>query len=367
MNRWLPEDFLVAGEPRDRLAAAAMLIGSTLLLGAFALARAGDLSAVLQWSAGRGSRPVAAVPVGDLQVSGAESLAEPAQASGAPQVADPQVTDPQGDALETEPLQGAPDVGSGSDHGARREVRLRPAAAAHRPSERSSNAELVAGFRDDDVRFNAERSAHHLRQRGAAAVPELAQALRSDDVQQRSYALGTLWVLDPAPFPELIDRSFAAVGRRPEGRYPFGVQPASMGVRYLARHAAEVAPWARRFVDDADPMRAFFAAYVLGRAGDLRTVARAAPRLIEHLADNHIQGDALMACHGLAGFGASALPFVEDALPGADAQARPLLEALRAEFSGGRAAAAGFGRGVTRVYRDPLREYDPGRSAIPRF
>jgi hypothetical protein len=114
----------------------------------------------------------------------------------------------------------------------------------------------------------------------------------------------------------------------------------------------------------------FLCAFVLGQAGFDDAVARRI--LVEHLADNHIGGDAIMAAHALYRLGPAALPTVRGAMAFADEQARSLLKIVELDLidpprdpEAMRQRAAMHG--ATRLYHDPAIEFDVGRSRIAHW
>ena len=103
------------------------------------------------------------------------------------------------------------------------------------------------------------------------------------------------------------------------------------------------------------------------QVGDAAAMQR---ELVEHLADNTIGGDAIMAAHALYRMGPGVLPALGAARPYLDAQALQLVDLIEQNL---RAPAPRSARGrarlpaITTVYADPVLSFDIRRSPVPKW
>lgn len=81
-------------------------------------------------------------------------------------------------------------------------------------------------------------------------------------------------------------------------------------------------------LESDDDQQRLLCAYILGRAGISRCVEPVSKILLPHLRDNDISDDAKFSVYALGGFGPELLPYLKDALPGADDQQRDLISLL---------------------------------------
>ena len=179
--------------------------------------------------------------------------------------------------------------------------------------------ELLDDLRDDDERFNAQRSMRRLR--GLLAVedgrPRVAEALTaaldSADMQQRYFAATALMnghrdgrLSDPSERLVAVALDMMCEGRL-DGA-PWGIRelrrcleaPQDKAIRFLTVHADRARGRLLRLLDrTSDEEARFLAAYVLATQGRAEDTDRLAPALVNRLVDNDIDGDAVMAMNGL--------------------------------------------------------------------
>lgn len=192
---------------------------------------------------------------------------------------------------------------------------------------------LAAALHDDAVSGNACGALDALEGIQADDVAAALRALLDDpDHQARQLAahlLRSRWV---AATPALIRVSIEGLAKdgfplAPRGSYT-PVRNASSSLNWLAR---------QRDADDAlldtlstsnDTQQRFCCAFLLAlhRRSDLTD--HIAPVLIPHLQDNHIERDAAWAMRGLFVLGPPVEPWLERALPWADAQGKKLIDQI---------------------------------------
>jgi len=215
-------------------------------------------------------------------------------------------------------------------------VMVSSSARAHHPTEISGEdiAPLVADLADDDVRWNALSALRLLSAFGDDAVPELELALDSPDWQQRQLAAVALRrIEDYLPSSRMLE--VTVEGLRHDGM-PWGradastgtgntmIYNANRGTRYLLDHGRRAESALIEGLRGDDHQQQFLCAYILGCTGRTAALEDAAPILIEHLRDNDIRGDAIMAAIALFQFGDDVLPYIAFALRNADEQQQRL-------------------------------------------
>lgn len=216
---------------------------------------------------------------------------------------------------------------------------------------------LLDDLRDDDVKWNATHAQAVLRAAHESVTPFLERALTSDDVQQRDAAALVLRARGEPATAILAEVSVAHTARQRSSQ----VYSVTQTVRYLCRHTAEAERQLRWGLGSRDSQQRFLCAYILAQGGFDDPAARGI--LVDHLRDNHIAGDALMAVHGLTCLGEAVLPTVYGALERADSQSRKLLLSIERAILGD-AAKERLGRELTTVYWDPARQFDITRSPV---
>ena len=261
---------------------------------------------------------------------------------------------------------------AGSPVGALEDRARGPAAAGAReaPPQRASEAELarwIADLAHDDVRWNANRAYDRLAAAGERARPALEAALHSLDHQQRQLAAHLLRWLGGEPSRQLLLVSLEGLrhDRLPTdpavGHGFANLANARQGARFLVAHAARVRPELLRGLQARDGQYRLLCAYVLAASGTTRGIERTTQVLIEHLHDNDVRGDAVLAASALYRLGEPGLPFVRHAMGGADEQALALLKLVELDVRSPPESEAGLRRRrgmheVTRTFHDPAYE-----------
>jgi len=247
-------------------------------------------------------------------------------------------------------------------------------AAPQEPPTLAAVARWVEELRDDDVPGNAGAAMARLCQDPDAATPVLRRALASPDRQQRHLAAALLRRLDAEPSADLCAVSVEALAREVSDELcrTLAMPGATDATRYLARHAAAAHAALRFGLGASDPQQRFLCAYLLAAGGDSLDLDRVSRELIEHLADNEIDGDALMASHGLYRLGARVRPILQSWLPHVDDQARSLLDLIDLDLRSPprdqvELAARRLMQNVTTVYHDPALHFDVSRSRVPTW
>lgn len=242
-------------------------------------------------------------------------------------------------------------------------------------------AAWVRDLRDDDVAWNAELALGHLVALPPGPVPALERALASLDVQQRHLAALALRRRcagrGAAPSPHVLAVTVEALaGGTVEQLAVRGLcrnwSPIAECTRWLAPRAGAAREPLRRGLAGGDEQQRFLCGWLLGQSGDTESAAGICRELLPHLADNQIQGDALMAAHGIYRVGTAVLPTLRWWRPYVDAQARALIDliVLDLEQPPRRHAdlvARGRGLRVTGLYHDPALEFDVDRSPVPSW
>jgi len=255
---------------------------------------------------------------------------------------------------------------------------LRRAAAAVAYDD-ADIAGLVEDLRDDGVRWNGTHAMRRLLSLPPGRVPELERALTSADAQQRGYAAAVLRLRHlehgGEPCAELLTMSVAALRRDSVDRNiwgTLGMSPRVASVRFLSGYADRARDELLRAIDSPDEQQRFFAAWLLAQAGIRDRAARCAFVLVEHLRDNDIEGDAMVAANGLFRLGPAALPVMALARRHADEQMRRLLDLIELDLRSPPTRDEHFRarqgmHGVTSLYHDPAIQFDVHRSVVPMF
>ena len=229
----------------------------------------------------------------------------------------------------------------------------------------------VEDLRDDDIRGNATAAMTRLRRLDRSMIPVLERALTSQDLQQRHLVAEVLYGLDARASQALVDVSVQALGRDVTRAVSASglPSPAVSATRYLATHT-DAARSALRFgLGSQDSQQRFLCAFLLAQGGHALDTDIVCRELIEHLADNHIGGDALMASHGLYRLGEHGQAALRAWRPYVDEQARTLLDLIELDWRApprdrAELAARSKLQRVTTVYHDPALHYDVRRSPV---
>ncbi len=245
------------------------------------------------------------------------------------------------------------------------------ASAAEAPLSIGDVERCVEDLRDDDIRGNATAAMLRLRQLDQSMIPVLERALTSHDLQQRHLVAEVLYGLDARASQALVDVSVQALGRDVARAVSASglASSAASATRYLANHT-EAARSALRFgLGSQDSQQRFLCAYLLAQGGHALDTDIVCRELIEHLADNHILGDALMATHGLYRLGEHGQAALRSWRPYVDEQARTLLDLIELDWrtpprDRAELAARSKLQWVTSVYHDPALHFDVRRSPV---
>lgn len=293
--------------------------------------------------------------------------------------------------VEFEPLAAVHAAGSGRNGGASEGLELlrtdasapsQPAeefaadpAAEDRPPPTLQQVDAwVLALCDDGIPRNALEALWQLDFAGRTAVAPLEAALGSWDAQQRHLAAVALRRIGADPTPRLVEVSVEAL--RGEWNRPWIgtllAAPAAGAVRWLAQHPAAAQAALRRALGSDDPQQRFLAAFLLATGGSGVDQGYVVRELVEHLADNEIEGDAVMACHGLYRLGPPVLPALRSWRPHVDEQARQLIDLVELNLLQPPATEQDFVHRqsmhrATNVYRDPSLHYDVRRSRVPTW
>jgi hypothetical protein len=233
---------------------------------------------------------------------------------------------------------------------------------------------LCADLAADQVRGNALAAAERLARIGAPSFPWLERALFSHDEQQRHFAAEVLRGGAAPASPRLCEVSVEALRRGEIEGFgaTFVVAARVIAAQWLADHPEEARPALQRAVYSADDQQRFLAAFLLAQGGARDQLPYVARLLIEHLGDNSIEGDAVMAGHGLWCLGPAVLPELRLARRWADPQARTLLDRIELDLAdpARRDPDPGAQARMSRIswaYWDPVVSFDIHRGHVPAW
>lgn len=203
---------------------------------------------------------------------------------------------------------------------------------------------LIGELRSDRTRFNARRACEQLLAIGRPAVGPLKGVLDAEDHQQRHMAadvlihLGHGWRDDPVrvqPTPAMLRvvveglrNDTLPVGEAVDELRDSFTFNARHGTEYLIDHIDLAEPLLAEALGSEDGQQQFLAACLLGWAGRTDYTDRIVAILLPHLRDNDLVSDALLAAPALYRLGERARPYLEAAVPQADAQQRRILELI---------------------------------------
>ncbi|MGI9015407.1 MAG: HEAT repeat domain-containing protein [Phycisphaerales bacterium] len=187
---------------------------------------------------------------------------------------------------------------------------------------------LAEGLRSDAVAWNAYQSRFSLYMLGADATPALEASLHSSDWQQRQLAAHMLRDLcrkhQTPPSDRLIEITI-------EGLHDDNVEVRneSDGVAFLVNYPAQAREQLQHVVQTSkDPQQRLLAAAVLGFSGDSRSMSVAVPVLVDHLRDNDVGYDGVLALSALYRFGPDVLSHLQPFADHTDAQAQTAIRWL---------------------------------------
>lgn len=228
----------------------------------------------------------------------------------------------------------------------------------------------IQDLANDDIRGNAIDAMGTLQD--AAALPLLAEALGSRDVQQRQLAASVMRDLGAPPSAELgrvtVETLDDSISNPLFGTVLHHLSDDA--VRYLYHHPGLAVGELRRALWSPDANIRFRAAFLLACRCDppfLTTVVR---EMIDHLCDNQITGDAMMACHALHMLGRKAEGALVSWRHHQDPQAARLIELLLIDLDHPPRTDAELRQRrsmheITCLYHDPAVEFDIRRAYIP--
>jgi len=225
-----------------------------------------------------------------------------------------------------------------------------------------SSEDLIASLEHDRVWWNACVAAAELGDRILYESDRthtralLEKALDSKDEQQRFLALGLLqaFALVPTPgghpyyptermlevfFESITPKGYSRYSWRPGYRYSMEFIPYEPSSEKTVAFALQFIDRIElRLVDLLEKTRheelRIFCAYVLARTQNGQPPSIIAPVLVEHLRDNSISNDALMAMEGLYALGPGSIAWLEAAQLDDDPQAKACAELLTLELYG---------------------------------
>ena len=272
--------------------------------------------------------------------------------------------------IQSEP-EAAPSLAVSDPAWSRRAVPHEPeAAAADVPADAMAEATVdltkieawIRDLRDDHIRFNATWAESNLRTAGPAAHDALLRALAGGDVQQREIAGRILVVTGAPPNPLVAAAAVDLLGDRGHD-----IDHWRSAIRWLEEHPEAARPKLTWGLGSTHRRQRLVCAFVLARSGFDDPISRRI--LMDHLGDNESRGDALMAAHGLFRIGPRVLPTLRAAMPYSDRQALSLLRLIELDLvdppRDQRALEARRQlHDVTKIYFDPVWEYDYWRSAL---
>ncbi len=243
------------------------------------------------------------------------------------------------------------------------------------PLSESELSSLVQDLRDDGIPGNGQCASRRLAHLTKGPVPALEAALRSWDLQQRHLAADVLrnrYQRDGGlPSTDLLGVCVEALAHdvRVQLRRTHLDNVTATSTRFLVPHTEAARDALRRGLGAGDAQQRFLCSFLLAQAGITDDVGIVARELVVHLGDNDIEGDALMAVHGLYRLGDAALPTVRLWRPHVDEQARSLLDLVELDLQQPPVDHSDLRarrrlHQVTDLYHDPAIEFDLHRSVV---
>lgn len=204
-------------------------------------------------------------------------------------------------------------------------------------SRRVLYAQLVGELGSDRVMHNAMQCAHLLQDHFPESADALEQGLWSPDYQCRHISAHLLrnpgrhrpQKTDPANVPvvwssppsdRLLEICVEALGNDISHGFSYtGISNALDSLAFLGLHAGRAAPLLGPVINDRDPQRSLLACVIVVEAGISALIDRAGQTLVDHLRDNDVEGDAVVAAATLLKMGPPAIAYLEpvlDSTPG---------------------------------------------------
>lgn len=198
------------------------------------------------------------------------------------------------------------------------------------PEQRRKYGLLVQALRNDDIPGNAVTALEALNSEPDAAGL-LHETLHSSDLQQRQLAAWLLRRLPVRSTERLAAVSVEALHTEVDNQL-YDTTVVSLersATRYLYHHPEHSRQPLRIALHSADKQQRFMAAFLLGVSGATEDAPTIVRELAPHLADNDIDGDALLATHGLFRLGKLGGQLLEHWRYGLDAQGRQLIDLIQ--------------------------------------
>jgi hypothetical protein len=195
---------------------------------------------------------------------------------------------------------------------------------------------FIRDLRSDAIFFNADSAIDRLHRCGPAITEPLLATLDSPDWQQRHYAadIARDLMIEPPPdrllavSVEGLQDDIRRYGAGRAGPATVWLFNAHHGFRYLVKHPGLGHDHLAQALQSSDAQQRFLAAAILGLTASTPLMQQAAPILIEHLGENDISDDAVLAINALYRFGQPLLPLLVEHAQTSDPQRRASLEYL---------------------------------------
>jgi len=180
----------------------------------------------------------------------------------------------------------------------------------------------IEDLRSDGIGWNALEARGYLAGHLEEATALLAEALMSDDDQQRDAAKDLLRETSATGdvFARILRLSLDDLGSG------HGQSRTRDSFKYLIEHAAAAEELLEKGIGGNDQRQRLLCAAIAGCAGRSRLMDRATPILVSHLAENGVENDAVLAARALAGFGAAVAQPLEPWRQQGDEQQRQSVE-----------------------------------------
>lgn len=243
----------------------------------------------------------------------------------------------------------------------------------------------VSDLRDDGIAGNAIAALRRLVRLPPGSIAELQQSLASPDPQLRHFAAGVLRArcqlhkdrVTEGLLRVSVEALRSDLGPVSMAAFSTRIGPLLQGTTmFLAEHAAAAHDLLVPQLASSNKQQRFLSAYLLAQS-ELRErtrwqANRIAHELVEHLVDNEVEGDAMMATNGLYQLGADALPVLSGSRRYLDEQGRKLVDLIRLDLEQPPRTKPDLYRrssmvSISRIYHDPAVEYDLSRSRVPGF
>jgi hypothetical protein len=182
---------------------------------------------------------------------------------------------------------------------------------------------LVVELRHDTIHWNANEARDLLKRMWPDSAAALERELKEGDGQSRPVAAAVLRSSSPIPSTALLEacvKDLADDSHEP-GNYIRGSN-AFAAANYLILWQSEARQMLHEAMKSDDTHQRLLAAALCGFAGDTTAIDRAVPILAEHLKDNRMSGDGMLAAPALFRFGPQVIPAIRPYQTAADTQLR---------------------------------------------